>query len=206
MRRSTGGFLLRNHSCRCILGPLQSFRRRTLRLSLAVNGLQRLEDRNLHEPDFVFVVGDERYSCPSFVAEFLSPRVSSLRSQDVTIDAFPIETADPSHYFGSLLSIGFGHEVSFSLKELPFIRSVFGGLGNRRLFEKTLMSREGEIQEDELNARLAFFSRFDGTFDMDVGILAAHFYSLHLSDLDHLNLWVLQAILNDLRLVVRDED
>jgi hypothetical protein len=138
------------------------------RLSLSVNGFRRLEDPNLHEHDFAFMVGEERYSCPSFVAEFLSPRVSSLRSQDITIDEFSIETADPSNYFSSLLSIGFGHEVSFSLNELSFLRSVCGELGNRELFEKTLMAHEGEVEESEFKARLVFLSHLDGSFDMDV--------------------------------------
>jgi hypothetical protein len=94
-------------------------------LSLSARGLQRLERGN-HENDFSFIVGDERYSCPSFVAEFLSPRVSSLRSQDVTMAELSIETADPKRQFGTLLSIGFGREVSWSEGDLSFVRSVCG--------------------------------------------------------------------------------
>jgi hypothetical protein len=75
-----------------------------IRLSLSVKGLRLLEGSH-HERDFTFIVGDERYSCPSFVAEFLSPRVTSLRSQDITIDEFSIETEDPGHHFGTLLSL-----------------------------------------------------------------------------------------------------
>jgi hypothetical protein len=81
-----------------------------LSLSLSATGLQRLEGVN-HDRDFTFIVGDERYDCPSFVAEFLSPRITTLRSQDITIDEFTVNTEDPNHYFGTLLSIGFGHEV-----------------------------------------------------------------------------------------------
>jgi hypothetical protein len=52
-----------------------------IRLSLSTKGLQRLETVN-HERDFAFMVGSGRYACPSFVAEFLSPQLNSLRSQD----------------------------------------------------------------------------------------------------------------------------
>jgi hypothetical protein len=43
-----------------------------MHLSLSVKGLQRLESVS-HEKDFAFIVGNERYCRPSFVAEFLSP-------------------------------------------------------------------------------------------------------------------------------------
>jgi hypothetical protein len=92
------------------------------------------------------------------------------------------------------------------LNELSFLRSVCGELGNRELFEKTLTPQEGEIEQSELKARLLFLSHLDGSFDMDAGVIASHFYSLSDSDLDQVNLSVLQAILSDSSLVVRDED
>jgi hypothetical protein len=156
-----------------------------IRLSLSVKGLQGLEGVH-HERDFAFIVGDERYSCPSFVAEFLSPRVNSLRSQDITVDEFSIETSDENHYFGILLSIGFGHDVSLSRNEpeLSFVRSVCGELWNAELFEQTLRDGEGEIEKSELKARLEFLSGVDGRYDSDFSILASHFYEFSASDFD----------------------
>jgi hypothetical protein len=144
-------------------------------LSLSAKGLQRLEEIN-HEKDFAFIVGDERYSCPSFVAEFLSPRITSLRSQDITIDEFRIETADPSHQFANFLSIGYGREVRFSESELSFVRSVCGNLKNSELFETTLTRHDGDISEDELRARLQFLSGVDGSCDSDISVVASNSY------------------------------
>jgi hypothetical protein len=126
-----------------------------IRLSLSAKGLQRVGSVN-QEGNCSFVVGGERYSCLSFVAEFLSPRVSSLRFQDITIDELSIETADPSHQFGSLLLIGFGREVSFAESDMKFVRSVCVELQNYELFEKTLEFREGELKEDALKDRRIF--------------------------------------------------
>jgi hypothetical protein len=177
-----------------------------IRLSLSVQGLQRLEGAN-HESDFAFIVGDERYSCPFFVAEFLSPRVTSLRSQDITIDEFSIETDDPDHFFQSLLSIGFGREVCLSEKGVRFFRSVCGELWNYELFEKTLKRKEGEIDEDEMKARLEFLSGVDDVHcDLDVAVIASHFYQFSVSDFDHLSLSVVEAILSDSALIIQDED
>jgi hypothetical protein len=172
-------------------------------LLLSVKGLQRLEDVH-HARDFTFIVGDERYSCPSFVAEFVSPRVSFLRSQDITIGEFSIETADPDHFFRILLSIGFGREVCLSEPDLQFVRRVSGELWNFELFEKTV--KERSIEGAELRARLDFLSGANGSFDFDIAAIASHFYQFSFDDFDGLSVSVLEAILSDSRLVVRDED
>jgi hypothetical protein len=174
-------------------------------LSLSVKGLQRLEGLN-HERDFTFIVGEERYSCPSFVAEFLSPRVSSLRSQDITIDEFAIETADPDHLFGTLISMGFGHEICLSEKDLKLVRSVCGELCNYELFENTVKHAKGAIAEGELKARLDFLSKIDSTCDFDVSVIASHFYEFAVDDFDGLSVSFLEAILRHAGLVVLDED
>jgi hypothetical protein len=175
-----------------------------IHLSLSVNALQRLEQVH-HESDFTFIVGDQRYPCPSFVAEFLSPRLCSLRSQDVTIDDFSIETADSSHQFATFLSLGFGHEVSFSEGELSFARSVCGELWNRELFDLTL-NDEGGQQKKELKARLDFLSGADGRWGSDASVVASHFHELSVADFDQLSPWVLESILQDPKLVAQDED
>jgi hypothetical protein len=176
-----------------------------IRLSLSAKGLQRLETVN-HECNFAFIVGNERYFCPSFVAEFLSPRITSLRSQDITIDEFSIETNDPGHYFGTFLSVGLGREVSVSVNELGFVRSVCGELWNSELFEQTFERKEGEITKEELKARIEFLSGIDGSCASDISVVASHFHAFSASDFDHLSRSVLESILSDQSLVVRDED
>jgi hypothetical protein len=65
----------------------------------------------------------------------------------MTIIEFPIETADRNHYFDSVLSLGFGREVSLSANELEFSRSVCGELWNSELqgvsqfFQRVLICR-----------------------------------------------------------------
>jgi hypothetical protein len=54
--------------------------------------------------DFTFFVGNNFYACPSFVADFLSPQISKLRSADPTIHEFIIQTPDPhDHFYPSFL-------------------------------------------------------------------------------------------------------
>jgi hypothetical protein len=176
-----------------------------LRLSLSAKGLQRLESVN-HERDFAFIVDSERYPCSSFVAEFLSPRITSLRSQDITIHEFVIETEDADYQFGTLLSVGFGGELSMSRNEVSFARSVCRELWNYGLFEQTLKREEGEITDEELKARIEFLSGVDGSCGYEIPVVASHFHQFSVSDFDHLSPSVLESILSDGSLVVRDED
>jgi hypothetical protein len=172
-------------------------------LSLSVKGLQRIE--NLHrERDFAFVIGDERYFCPSLIAEFLSPRVSSLRSQDITIQELYLETDDPNHLFSSLLSIGFGGEFSLKEDDVPFVRSLCRELWNCELFENTFDDREDQIEETELTARLKFISGIEN--GLDVGIIASHFHELSVSALDDLTPSTIATILSAPNLVLLNED
>jgi hypothetical protein len=176
-----------------------------IHLSLSVKGLRRVETVN-HARDFAFIVGNERYFCPSFVAEFLSPRITSFRSQDITIDEFSIETADPDHQFGAFLLVGFGDDFSMSGNELSFVRSVCAELWNSELFKQTFKHEEGEITQEELKARIALLSGVDGSCSCDIPVIASHFHQFSVSDFDHLSRSVVESILSHGSLVVRDED
>jgi hypothetical protein len=65
---------------------------------------------------------------------------------------------------------------------------------------------KGQITTDDLKAELEFLSGVDGSCEMEVGVIASHFYDISASDFDQLNPSVLGAILSDSRLVVEDED
>jgi hypothetical protein len=79
-------------------------------------------------------------------------------------------------------------------------------LANFDLFEMTFKQEEGEINEEELNARLEYMSGVDESWEMGTGVVASHFYEYSVSDFDQLSPAVLGAILSDSRLLVRDED
>jgi hypothetical protein len=178
-------------------------------LSLSSKGLQRI-DITQEGNDFAFIVGDDRYICPSFIAEFLSPRASSLLALDRTISDFHIETPDPHHCFSTIMSLASGGTV-----ELPsdsesthahcvFIRSVSRELGNCELFQATIDRSEGQLSRAELIAHLDFFS--EAKFDVELHTLASTFSEFSKSELDQLRLSDLERVLSDSNLVVTSED
>jgi hypothetical protein len=177
------------------------------RFSLSSRGLQRLAG-SVCEKDFRFLVGDEAYRCPSLIAEFLSPRVSELRSSDATIDEFRVEVEDPNHSFSVFLSLGFGFGVELKRDEVDFCRSVCEELWNLELFD--LLHSEGENSSNHggLLARLNFLSRLRGNVGEDLNLesIASHFYEFSVSDCRDLGTNVLEAIMNEPHLVLASED
>jgi hypothetical protein len=76
-------------------------------ISLSAEGFRNLP-RNVYENDFTFIVGENRYHCPSFLASFLSPRICDLQTKDPTLREFCIETKDPTNLFSKLLEVCYG--------------------------------------------------------------------------------------------------
>jgi hypothetical protein len=134
-----------------------SHRGASRRLSLSAKGLERIESSD-HEKDFTFVVGDDEYGCPSLIAEFLSPRVHFLRSQDITIHELRIETDDPKHLFECFLVAGFGHEIEVKAEDVGFFRSVCRELCNFEFFGNVVEGCEEDLGKAELLSRLEFMS------------------------------------------------
>jgi hypothetical protein len=76
-------------------------------ISLPAKGFRNLPT-NLYQNDFTFIVGENRYVCPSFLASFLSPRICDLQMKDATLREFYIETQDPTNLFQKLLEVCYG--------------------------------------------------------------------------------------------------
>jgi hypothetical protein len=72
---------------------------------------------------------DERYPYPLFVRWAISARVTSLHSQEVSINEVSVEREDDSHNFKALFSVEAGRAISFSEPELPLVPSVCGECG-----------------------------------------------------------------------------
>jgi hypothetical protein len=70
---------------------------------LSAKGLKNIQVKE-YEKDFTFVVGGVCYSCPRFLAQFISAHVSCLHSIDDTISSVEIAIGDSGCNFSQLLS------------------------------------------------------------------------------------------------------
>ena len=87
----------------------------------------------LDDSDFEFIVGGKRYKYNSFVAEFLSPKISRLRKSDPSVLEYKLETRDSSSRFGRFLSLPFESTLHVDPESFDFFVSVSKELENEEL-------------------------------------------------------------------------
>jgi hypothetical protein len=110
-----------------------------LELGLSATGLRNLHE-NVFEKDFTFMVGSDRWQCPSFIAAFLSPRIAALQASDPILHEFTITTNDSCRYFESFLLLGFGSSIKITSTNSTFFRSICCKLWNRNYMINYLMT------------------------------------------------------------------
>jgi hypothetical protein len=115
-------------------GTVMSKRTETLELSLSAKGLAN-SPINQHNLDFTFVVGDFKYSCPSFVADFLCPRLGKIHQRANTFSKYVVESQDPNNYFDQFLSLGYRRTISISTSSLAFFKSICSEFQNREIYD-----------------------------------------------------------------------
>jgi len=103
-------------------------------VALSARGLSQVP-ANESSNDFTFLVGDATYRCPTFVADFLSPRIAELHSVDDSIRTFSIETNDAHGLFADFLSLGRGESLALTESNRAFYISIAKELRNRELCE-----------------------------------------------------------------------
>jgi hypothetical protein len=81
------------------------------------------------------VIGDTRYSRPSFIPEFISPKVSRMRFSDPTMNEFYVEQEDPLRAFSILVKLGSGSLVSIPESNFVILKKLSCKLCNGELFK-----------------------------------------------------------------------
>jgi hypothetical protein len=129
------------------------------------------------ENDFTFVVGRRTYSCPWFLADFLSPKVGRLHMLDPSVNRFEVQTLDPGRHFPEFLLLAQGLCLQLTENNRPFLASLACELGNYELFFA--------VSDPVVESTLSEFTRFFETTDFGdylseqaVEFIAGHFFAL----------------------------
>jgi hypothetical protein len=80
----------------------------TVPVKLSARGLANIQEKEEYN-DFEFIVGESRYRCPWFIADFLSLRIAQLHLIDNTISSFVIDrktrNVNSQNFFHSVVVI-----------------------------------------------------------------------------------------------------
>jgi hypothetical protein len=176
-----------------------------MEVGLSEKGFAHLPRKN-YSDDFTFIVGDQLYSCPSFIASFLSPRIGGLLRADPTIDHFVITTEDPSVEFPHFLSLAEGLTVTVTELNSNFFRSICRELKNVELFENITGSMANILNLDTVLDRLEFLFERQELCESEIEFCSAHFFELDLLRLGMLEFECIWQIVSHPGLKLREED
>jgi hypothetical protein len=148
-----------------------------LSFSLSASGLRNIQS-TLYSNDFVFMIGKETFSCPSFIAEFLSPKVSRLRAADPTVQEFSIDIPDSGPVFCDILSLGKGSSVEVTEMNRKLLESICCSLGNVEFLNSIFHSFEGELKICNVSDRLRILSEIEVNCEEELEFAASHFHEI----------------------------
>jgi hypothetical protein len=157
------------------IGMTSSSAASPLSVSLSAKGLKNIHKR---DNDFTFVVGSRRYPCPSFVAEFLSPRIYDIHSVDDTLNEFRVEVQDPNAHFEAFLGLSEGNSVSIDEGNRQTILEICIELRNSELYNGISACSTNEVQIGNVIDRALFASRTGCNIAADLEFISSHFYEI----------------------------
>jgi hypothetical protein len=174
-------------------------------IGLSAKGLRNITHQ---VNDFTFVVGPQRYQCPTFVAEFLSPRISESRLIDVTVHELSIPVDDSGGVFGQVLSLGRGCDVPVTHENCDVIERICCELGNSELFEILFPELDAEQSIENVLHRLAFLSSMKCNVSGEIDFISSHFYEITnpIEALKSLQPSVIFEVISNSKLKIATED
>jgi hypothetical protein len=181
---------------------------RSLTTFLSSKGFSEIAKQN-YEKDFTFYVGHCKYECPTFIAEFLSPRVSRHRESDSTMKTFyiEVEAEDASGAFSDILSIGFGSCLIVNETNVRIVETICSELGNEELYEFIWKNFHESLTLTNIVDRFFHLYNLEHLQSNEIVFAASHFFELYdKSDFQRLNIDIILEILSHPELKVIDED
>jgi hypothetical protein len=176
-------------------------------VTLSAKGLAHIPTNEFTlDSEFTFFVGTSEYHCSSFIADFLSPRISRLHIVDPTIENFTIRIPDSDGDFSSFLSLAMGFTTTFDSSQKAFLIAVCEALENQEIFELLFDRTKEEITHSNVFERLTFRQNSFFDYISEIEFISSHFSDFDPTHLESLGFDLLYQIISNPLLQVVTED
>ena len=181
----------------------------TQKVLLSAAGMQNAAVK-MHDNNFTFIVGDHKYYCNSFFADFISPKVAQLHISDPLADTFVIKSKDAKHEFQLVMDIMYGKKVILSQENQKYLLKISKKLGNSELynqFETKIEDKDKpeEIDFNEIFELIRVKYKYQLDYQHEIDIIAKYFYFLDKKYFTDVPFTVMERILNSPKLVIDTE-
>ncbi|OHT01448.1 hypothetical protein TRFO_31779 [Tritrichomonas foetus] len=158
------------------------------------------------ENDFRFIVGNNYYECPKILACFISPKISKLLSQDITLSEYTIKHNDENLEFRQIIDLLNGSPLLLENEETnDYLMQIAVQLGNDEIIQKIMNSSEG-LNISNAIQRIIFLSSNNMDFKNEINFIAYHFDQFSKESLKSIGLENLELILSSPSLSLFSED
>jgi hypothetical protein len=175
---------------------------------LSARGLANIQEKGEYN-DFEFIVGESRYRCPWFIADFLSPRIAQLYSIDNTIRSFIIGTKDTKNEFTTFRSLGHGDEIHANDGDRDFYELLVDELENQELSGIIFETGQEEMRIKIAIRRLGHNLCLNDDCSKLIEFIVSHFEDdnfVKLREVKEMNLDIWSRILSSESLKIESED
>ena len=156
--------------------------------------------------DFEFIVGEKKYPCSSYIAEFISPAVAELRFHDPTVKSFSIDIEDPNNYFELVLNLMKGIEIEANVPQSVFLTKIGKILKNEELVEAFSFSNNEHLTNENALATFQEKKELHKDTSKEKDYIAKHFCFFNQDEFLYLDLESLHEILSSENLFLLSED
>lgn len=154
--------------------------------------------------DFTFIINDEKFACPSFFADFISPKISKIHSSDLTFNSFSITTPFIGT-FNDFFLLFKGEPMMINDNNYQFMKHIASELQNTEILEYF----KNNIQElSNSNVfQIIESKKLEGvSYEDEIVWIASHFYEIDANQLFKLPFEDLSIILSNQNLRTHNED
>jgi hypothetical protein len=154
-------------------------------VELSARGIKKIQFDGANSA-FEFIVGRMRYETSSFIADFLSPKISSVHSSDPSCASYTVQTPDPMRLFPRFLEMGQGRPLTVDGRTLPFFCALAVELGNLELVD-AVWHKVGQTDVHNCCPRLRAGVAAGRSTEDDLRFIAGHFSDVSVRALDALD-------------------
>lgn len=172
---------------------------------LSAKGLMNCANTNLSD-NFMFIVGKKEYPCNSFLADFISPKVSDLHIQNPLAESLKIDVNDPYDVFSVVMQLMNGEEIDVIPFQIKYIRRIAKALGNQELIREFSLLWKNEALNLN-NVVQILEEKFENNEDIttEIDFIASNFFQISPDQLDGMDIQLFDKVFSSPKLILEEE-
>jgi hypothetical protein len=174
-------------------------------LSVSTKGLSRVPIKESAD-NFEFIVGDVHHHCPSWVADFLSPRIAAIHAIAGTLLSCAVETVDREGHFGGFVGLGRGVPLVLTESNHDFCLSISAELRNGELGRTLFDIIEGNISVENVVRQIQSLVAMGATVQAEIWFITSHFFEISSSNVCEQDYKIMNEVVHHDKLRIRSED